>query len=79
METELAMAIKFLKTWDHVGWSVVTDICLLSATLMLEAASPYGTLLVTNRCGVIAQKNSVFRSGLVFLTSCPLAKMYLGK
>jgi len=59
-----------------------TDIYLLSATLMMEAASPYGTLLVTSRCGVIAQNNSVLRFGLVFffiLTSCPLAKTFLGK
>jgi hypothetical protein len=56
----------FLRKWGHVGWSLVTDINLLSATLMMEAASPYGTLLVTSRCGVIAQKKSAFRFGLVF-------------
>jgi len=71
--------LKFLRIWGHVGWSLVTDIYLLSATLTMEATSPYGTLLVTNRYGVIAQKKSVFRFVLVFFTSCPLAKMFLGK
>jgi hypothetical protein len=58
---------------------MVTGIYLLSATLMMEAVSPYGTLFVTSRCGVITQKKSVFRFGLVFLTSSLLAKMFFGK